>query len=262
MDMSWMRRFANLFRQGRLNDEIDEELPSHIEEAIARGRSAEEARRAFGGTLRLREQSRDIKLLPWLDALAADIVFGWRQLNKHRAASAAAILSLALATGATTASFRLVYAVLLRTLPIAQPERVFFLANTFIDRDGRPDYRDDFDYPTFRRYRETAADRADSMVVGINARQDASFGSQGETEKFYRQYVSGNMFGVFGLQPAIGRLLAPNDDLKPGAHPVAVLSHNYWTRRFGRDPNIIGKTFRYANTHYEIVGVAPEGFVG
>ena len=82
--MSWMRRLANLFRQRRLNDEIDEELASHIEEAMARGRSAEEARRAFGGALRHREQSRDIKLLPWLDALAADVVFGWRQLNKHR----------------------------------------------------------------------------------------------------------------------------------------------------------------------------------
>jgi predicted permease len=264
--MSWTRRFTNLFRQGRLNRELQEELASHVEEAMERGRSAAEARQAFGTALHHREQSRDIKLLPWLDALASDIVFGWRQLNKHRAVSAAAILSLALATGATTASFRLVDAVLLRTLPIAQPERVFYLANTLIDRDGRPDYRDDFDYPTFRHYRETVADRADVMVVGMTARQDAAFGSLGgspdETEKFYRQYISGNMFGVFGLQPAIGRLLTPNDDLTPGAHPVAVLSYDYWTRRFGGDPKIIGKAFRYASVRYEIVGVAPEGFIG
>jgi predicted permease len=264
--MSWTRRFANLFRQGRLSRELEEEQASHVEEAMERGRSAAEARQAFGTALHHREQSRDIKLLPWLDALGSDLVFGWRQLNKHRAVSAAAILSLALATGATTASFRLVDAVLLRTLPIAQPERVFFLASTLIDRDGRPDYRDDFDYPTFRNYRETVADRADLMVVGMSARQDAAFGSFGgspdETEKFYRQYISGNMFGVFGLQPAIGRLLTSNDDLTPGAHPVAVLSHDYWTRRFGRDPNIIGKTFRYAGAHYEIVGVAPKGFIG
>src|SRR6185437_5239693 len=105
--MSWVRRFTNLFRQGRLNEELDEELASHMEEAIERGRSAEEARRAFGGALRHRERSRDIKLLPWLDALAADVVFGWRQLKKQRAASSAAILSLALAIGATTAAFRL-----------------------------------------------------------------------------------------------------------------------------------------------------------
>jgi predicted permease len=200
--------------------------------------------------------------LPCLDALASDIVFGWRQLNKHRAVSAAAILSLALATGATTASFRLVDAVLLRTLPIAQPERVFFLANTFIDRDGRPDYRDDFDYPTFRRYRETVADRADAMVIGHSFRQDAAFGSSEEAEKFCREYISGNMFGIFGLQPVLGRLLTPDDDVTPGAHPVAVLSYDFWTRRFGRDPKIVGKTFRYDNVRYDIVGVAPKGFIG
>src|SRR2546422_2170918 len=262
MAMSWMRRLANLFRQRRLNDEIDEELASHIEEAIARGRSAEEARRAFGGTLRHREQSRDIKLLPWLDALAADVVFGWRQLNKHCVASTAAILSLALAIGATTAAFQLVDAVLLRTLPVAEPERLFFLATTFIDRDGQPDDHDDFDYPTFRQYRKTVADRADLMVVGMSAPQDVAFGSGDETERLHRQYVSGNLFGVFGLQPALGRLLTPNDDLTPGAHPVAVLSYDYWTRRFAREPNVIGKTFRMGNDGFEIIGIAPKGFVG
>jgi predicted permease len=257
-----MRRFTNLFRQGRLNDELDEELASHIDEAIERGRSAEEARRAFGAELRHREQSRDIKLLPWLDALAADVVFGWRQLKKHRAVSAAAILSLALAMGATTSAFRLVDAVLLRTLPVADPARLFFLATTYIDGDGSPDYRDDFDYPTFRRHRKTVGDRADLMVVGMSARQDAAFGSSDETEKLYQQYVSGNVFGVFGLQPALGRLLAPHDDLTPGAHPVAVLSYDYWTRRFGRDTKVIGSKFRLGSARYEIVGVAPKGFTG
>src|SRR5205807_5667741 len=116
---------------GRLNDEIAEELASHMEEAAERGRSPQEARRAFGTPLHHREQSRDVQLLPWLDALASDVVFGWRQLNKHRAVSVAAILSLALAIGATTAAFRLVDAVLLRTLPVAEPERLFFLANHF-----------------------------------------------------------------------------------------------------------------------------------
>src|SRR5215471_16250167 len=164
--MSWIRRFGNVFRQTRVDREIDDELATYIEEAVEEGRSEAEARRTLGSPLRYREQSRDIKLLPWLDSLIADVVFGWRQLNKHRTVSAAAILSLALAIGATTASFRLVDAVLLRTLPVAQPERLFFLANTLIDRDGRPGYRDDFDYPTYRRYREVVADRADLMVLG------------------------------------------------------------------------------------------------
>src|ERR1051326_6576481 len=110
--MSWIRRFGNVFRQNRIDREIDEELASHFEDAVEQGCSEDEARRTLGSPLRYREQSRDIKLLPWLESITADIVFGWRQLNKHRAVSAAAILSLALATGATTGAFRLVNAVL------------------------------------------------------------------------------------------------------------------------------------------------------
>lgn len=260
--MSWATRFTNLFQQGRLHDDLEEELASHIDEAVERGRSVKEARQAFGGALRYRERSRDLKLLPWLDALASDVVFGWRMLNKRRAASLAAILSLALAIGATTAVFRLVDAVLLRTLPVAEPERLSFLATSLVDREGRPDYRDDFDHPTFRKYRDLVTDRADLMVVGDARRQDAMFPSSDEPEKINRQFVSGNVFGVFGLQPALGRLLTPNDDVTPGAHPVAVLSYDFWMRRFARDPNVVGKTFRIGNDLFEIVGVGPKGFIG
>src|ERR1044072_6952809 len=100
--MSWIRRFGNVFRQGRLNREIDEELASYIEKAMARGDSGEEARKPLGNVLRLRESSREVRLLPWLDSLVCDIVFGWRQLRKRPAVTAAAVLSLALAIGAAT----------------------------------------------------------------------------------------------------------------------------------------------------------------
>ena len=261
--MSLWSRLTNVIRGDRLSREIDEELQSHIAEAIEQGRDPGEARRAFGSPLRQREESRDIRLVACLDSLRADIVFGWRQLMKKKVTSAAAILSLALATGAATAGFRLVDAVLLRTLPVSRPDRLFFLATTNnVDRDGRLDSRDDFDYPTFRQYRQTVADRADLMVVGMTYRQDVTFGTGEETEQVYRQFVSGNLFGDFGIQPALGRLLTPTDDLKPGAEPVAVLSYDFWTRRFGRDPKALGKTFRMGNDQYQIVGVAPKGFIG
>jgi putative ABC transport system permease protein len=259
--LAWIGRFANLFRRQSLNSDLDEELASHIEEAIAQGRSREEARRAFGGTLRYREQSRDFKVITWLDSLASDVVFGWRQLRKHPAVSAAAVLSLALAIGATTAAFRLIDAVLWRSLPVAEPQRLFFLTNHAVNPEGHPETHDDFDYPTFRQYREAVADRADLMVVGNIARDDATFGS-GEPEKMLRQYLSGNVFGVFGLQPALGRLLTPNDDEPPGAHPVAVLSYDYWTRRFARAPAVLGTRFRLGSAEYQIVGVTPKGFIG
>lgn len=250
----------------RLREELEEHLAMLTEHNLRSGVSPAEARRQaalkFGPVEATKEAYRDRRGLPWLSALASDLVFGWRQLNKHRVASAAATLSLALAIGAATAAFRLVDAVFLRTLPLAEPERLSFLAFTFVDREGRPDYRDDFDYPTFRRYRETVSDRADLMVAGLIARQDVAFGAGDETEKSYRQYVSGNLFAIFGLQPALGRLLMPYDDLTPGAHPVAVLSYNYWTSRFGRDPGIIGKTFRMRNDRFEVVGIAPKGFTG
>lgn len=260
--MFWIRRLFNLFRRTRIEEQIDEELASHIEEAIERGRSAAEAKKAFGGELLQRERSRDVKLIPWLESLRADAVFGWRQLRKRPSVSAAAILSLALAIGSTAAAFQLVDAVLLRTLAVSHPHALFYLAVNNVDLDGHPDYDDDFDYPTFRQYRTLVADRADLMVVGFNVRQDVIFGADSGSEQVYRQFVSGNIFNVFGLQPAVGRLLAPHDDLKPGAAPVAVLSFDFWTRRFGRDPNIAGKTFRMANNQFQIVGVAPKGFIG
>ena len=122
--MSLWTRFNNLFRTDRLRRDLDEELESHIAEAIEEGRSPEEARKAFGSPLRQREASRDLKLIVWLDSLRADAVFGWRQLNKNKTTSASAILSLALAIGACTAAFRLIDAVLLRPLPVAAPDRM------------------------------------------------------------------------------------------------------------------------------------------
>src|SRR6266852_5501580 len=121
--MSLWSRMANLFRPNGLSHEIDEELDSHIAEAIEQGRDPAEARRAFGSVLRQREQSRDIRLIPRLDSLRADAVFGWRRLKKNKVTSAAAILSLGLAIGACTSAFRLIDALLLRPLPVAEPGR-------------------------------------------------------------------------------------------------------------------------------------------
>src|SRR5205823_7511677 len=98
--MSMWSRIANVFRGDRLSSEIDEELESNIAEAIEQGRDPAEARSAFGSALRKREESRDIRVLTWLDSLRADAVFGWRQLMKKKVTSAVAILSLALAIGA------------------------------------------------------------------------------------------------------------------------------------------------------------------
>src|SRR5579872_1011521 len=123
--MSLWHRITNVFRGDNLNRDIDDEFEAHIADAVEHGRDPAEARRAFGSPLRHREASRDFRLLPWLDSLRADAVFGWRQLLKRKVTSTTAILSLALAIGACTSAFRLIDAVLLRPLPVAHADRLY-----------------------------------------------------------------------------------------------------------------------------------------
>lgn len=260
--MSWFRRLANVFRGQRLNAEIDEELLSHIEEAVEQGRDREEAARAFGSALRVREESRDLKVAQWLDSIRADAIFGMRQLRKNRAATAAAVLSLALAIGACGSAFRLIDAMLLRPLPVAEPARLFFVTYEHRSWDGKIDTGDSFEYPAFRRMREAVKGQAELLAISYNSRVDLTYGPDSEMEKAHRQYVSGWTFETFGLRPAAGRLLTAGDDVTPGGHPVAVISYDYWSRRFGRDPKAVGRTFRTGKDTYTIVGVLEDGFTG
>ena len=260
--MSLWSRMANVFRGERLNREIDEELQAHIEESVAAGRDPAEARRAFGSPLRYREGSRDVRLIGWLESLRADAVFGWRQLAKTKMTSAAAILSLALAIGACTAAFRLIDALLLRPLPVAHPERLYDLAKQGIGPDGRPQLFEGWAYPDFQLMRAAVKNQAELIAISYAEPVDLTYKSDEEMERACLQYVSGWMFSTFGIKPTLGRVFTENDDLKPGGHPYAVLSFDYWTHRSGQDPKVIGRTFRMGNELYEIVGVAEAPFTG
>ena len=195
-------------------------------------------------------------------SLRMDAVFGWRLLLKQRTASIAALVSLALAMGASTAAFRLIDALLLRPLPIASPQRLYAVAFEGRGVDGRLMTYDSCSYPMFERMRDAVRDRADAIAVSYAGHDDLTFGSDLEVEKAYIQYVSGRMFPLFGLHAAAGRLLTGNDDLTPGAHPVAVLSYDYWTRRFGGNPRAVGRTFRIGGRVFDIVGVVGRPFTG
>jgi predicted permease len=260
--MSCWSRIRNIFFFNRLSREIDEELESHIAEAIEQGRDPSEARRAFGSMLRQRERSLDVKLIAWLNSIKADTVFGWRQLRKNKAASVAATLSLGLTIGACVSAFRLVDALLLRPLPVKNPAQLYALVREGSFPYGKFQTSDDWDYPLFRRMREAVKDEAGLIAIRDAERMDLMYGSNQEIERAHLQYVSGTLFNSFGLRPALGRLLEASDDLRPGAHPYAVISYDYWTRRFGRDPSVIARSFRMGNRLYEIVGVAPASFTG
>ena len=265
--MNWLKK---IFIRPAIKLEIDEELRFHIEqrtaENIAAGmppeEAAREARKRFGNFQTIREESRAIKLLPWLDSIHGDAVLGWRHLAKKKVTSIAAILSLGLAVGACTSAFRLIDALLLRPLPVAEPERLYALSRQGIGGDGKFDTYDSWAYPAFRLMREAVKDQAELLAISYAERTDLTFKSDQEMEKASVNYVSGWMFHTFGLRPALGRLLVENDDREPGSHPYAVLSYDYWVRRFGGDSRVIGRTFHMGEYVYEIVGVAAAPFTG
>jgi len=261
--MSLWSRLVNVFRADRLTRELDEEMQWHIEEAIQQGREPGEVRKSFGPMLSRREESRDIRIIPWLDSLRADAVLGYRQLMKRKVTSAAAILSLALAIGACTSAFRLIDALLLRPLPVANPGQLYELVRVGDGLvDDKPSRFDSWPYPSFELMRDAAKGQAELLALSNSAATDLTFRSDSEMEKATVQYVSGGMFGSFGLRPSAGRLLTENDDLQPGAYPCAVLSWDYWRRRFGMDPGVVGRGFRMGDNMFQIVGVGPELFTG
>ena len=260
--MSLWSRISNALQGERLNREIEEELQSHIEEAIASGRDPDEARRTFGSILRQREASHSIRVAGWLESLLADVSFGWRQLCRNKVTSAAAVLSLALGIGSCVAAFRLIDALLWRPLPIANSSKLYVLSRKMTGFDGKPAEDGYWATPDFKLMRDAVKDQADLIAISDADRTDITWATDDDMEKAHVVYVSGNMFPLFGLEPALGRLLSPADDRGPGASPYAVLSWDYWNHRFGRDPHVLGRSLHIGDQTFEIIGVGPRDFTG
>ena len=261
-------RIRNLFHHNDrdLTTELHAHLALAIEENLRAGMTPEAARRQallqLGGLEQTKQAVHDQQILPWLDSLRRDALFGFRQLAKNKITTAAAILSLALAIGACTSAFRLIDALFLRPLPVANANHLYFLSRVAIGPEGKPQDFDGWAYPDFQLMRDAAKGQAQLFAISYEELTDVTFKSDQEMEKAHVNYVSGEMFSAFGLQPALGRLLTPDDDSTPGAHPVAVISHDYWTRRFQNDPAVLGKTFRIGNDIFQIVGVCNPPFTG
>jgi predicted permease len=260
--MSVWSRISNAFQGERLNREIEEELQAHMEEAVASGRDPGEARRTFGSILRQREASHSIRATGWLESLLADIRFGWRQLCRNKVTSVAAVLSLALGIGSCVAAFRLIDALLWRPLPISGSSNLYVLARQMTGLYGKPAEDGHWATPDFNLMRDTVKGQADLIAISDADRTDITWSTGDDMEKAHVVYVSGNMFPLFGLEPALGRLLAPADDRAPGAGPYAVLSWDYWNHRFGRDPHVLGRSFHIGDQTFEIIGIGPRDFTG
>jgi predicted permease len=266
--MSWWSRVADVFRSDRLDQDLEDEQRFHIEERAeeleARGLSREgalaQARRQFGRRIQIRESSRDVRLMPWLDSLWRDVRFGQRLLRKDAVVSLAAIVSLGLAIGACTAAFSLVDALILRKLPVPDPGTL-----VYVDRAGKSGgpSTPTLSYPLFERIRQGAAPQMEAFSMSQQSlRQAVLADAAGIEEKLRTQYVSGNAFTALGVTAVLGRVLLPSDDVTVGAHQVAVISHAFWQRRLGGSPGAIGQWIQLEQKPFQIVGVAEAGFTG
>jgi predicted permease len=190
----------------------------------------------------------------WEDEMFQDLRYGARMLAKRPGLTLVAVVSLALGTGANTAVFSVINTVMLRPLPVENPEQLVALNNTARLRSFFS-----FSYPNYEDFR----DRND-VFSGLIAYSFTPMGlsHDGINERLWGFEVSGNYFEVLGVTAALGRVISPDDDRLPGAHPIAVVSYKCWQRRFGGDPGAIGKDVIVNGRNYTIVGVAPEGFFG
>ncbi len=274
--MSWFSRLVNVFRSDRLNHDLENEVRFHLDSradefrrrGMTSSEAAREARRRLGNEWLARETSRDVKLLPWLDSMVRDARYGSRMLCKSPMVTATAILSLALAIGACTAAYSLIDALILRPLPVRDPEGLVYLTYPS-DRPGAPD-GDSFNYPLFERLRDASREKVELFGVSSPRPRDVTLGNS--TEKIRVHFVSGDALAILGVKPALGRLLTAEDDRYPGESPVAVVSYEFWMRLGGR-PHILSQpldliepspTARTKNTkrRLQIVGVAQRGFAG
>jgi predicted permease len=266
--MSWWSRFSNVLRSGRLQDELDEEQRFHIEsraeELETEGRSRQDAlalaSRQFGNRLILREASRDVKLFPWLESLWRDLRLGARMLRNEAAVSSAAVTSLALAIGACAAAFSLIDALILRQLPVPEPNQLVYLTRSAtVKQKG---VSSTFSYPFFDRVRRTVSPQMETFSLSEQSPRQALLPDTGGVEeKLVTQFVSGNAFDALRVTPAMGRMLGRSDDVA-GTHPAAVISYAFWKRRLGEKPSVLGLWIQVEQKPYEIVGVARAGFTG
>jgi predicted permease len=268
--MSWASYIHHLYRRLRHPDrseaELDEEVQSYfdvlVERRMSRGLTREEAERAarleFGGPDRVKEKVREARVGAEIETTWRDFRFALRSLTNNSGLAAAAVLSLGLALGANTAIFTLVNTVMLKSLPVKDADRLFF-----IDSAGGKDHGNAPPYPCFERLRDNnryfsgmAAFSGERFKVTID----------GAPEQINGQYASGSFFDVLGVGASIGRVMTPEDDSRFGTGgpqgAVAVISHALWQRRFRGDPAVIGRSVQVGETAATIVGVTPPGFTG
>jgi predicted permease len=257
--MAWLSRLfgglRGLLHRARTEEELDAELRDFLEHAVEQkmrtGMTREAAARAarvhLGINDAVKDRVRDVGWESIAESAWLDVRYAIRSLRRSPAFTAVAVVTLALGIGATTAIFSLLDAVILKSLPVTNPEELVLVGGS--------------QYPVFQAFQRHTDIFADLLATSGITPLDVEI-QHGAREKTNVSLVSGSYFSTLGVQPAIGRLFSVNEDGPPGEHPVAVASYGYWQRRFGRDAAVLDRVVRISGTPITIVGVAPPGFFG
>lgn len=255
------RKLTGSFGGARADREMDMEFASHvqmqIDDNLRAGMTPAEARRAAliasGGLEWAKEEVRDARGSRLLEQLMRDVRYGARFLWRSPGFTAAAVLSLALGIGANTAIFSIVDALLIKTLPVADPQRL-----AQVTAYGQ---RPVFTNPIWEQLRARP-----ELAQGMAAYGTAEFNlaETGRIDAVRGLWVSGGFFDVLGVQPVLGRLVRPDDDRRGGGAdgPVAVIAESFWRARFNADPSVLGRRLTLDHVAYTIIGVTPASFFG
>ena len=261
----WLRRFRHRLRHSHEDADLREEMEAHRalrqdqleREGMSAGEAVRASRRALGNLTLAREDARDVWVIRWIDALRQDVRNGLRILIKHRGVTATAVVSLALGIGANTAVFSLIDGILLKPLPYAEPRRLVMID---MAPQGRPNETSSATIPEYVAWQAHAA-LFEGMTTSFQ--MAGTLGADGVTslaETVLLEKVRASLFDVLGVPPAIGRAFRPDEEQVDAPAPVAILSDEFWTRRYARDPDILNRSIRLNGIPTTIVGVMPPKF--
>ena len=256
---AFFRRLRGLVRNPPANDDIAAELDSHvqmhIDDNLRTGMNPEEARRQalirLGGREQTQQAVRERNTLPWAETLAQDLRFALRQLRKSPGFTAVVIITLALGIGVNTALFSIVNTVLLHPIALPHPEEL-----VAVDA-SKPNFeRGSISYPNFRDWQR---DNRSFTALAIYRHFGFVLSGTGESERIHGDLVSSDIFSVLGVKPLIGRLFAPGEE-EIGRAPLALIGQGLWERKFGSDPNILGRAITLDSRTFTVIGVIPASF--
>jgi len=250
---------ARFFQRSRTEADIDEELSFHVQRraddlersGLTRTEAERQARIEFGSHARFKEETREAIAGKFIDILIQDLRYSFRVLRKSPGFSFVAVITLALGIGATVAAFSVINSVLIRPFGFSDSEKLLWI---YSQRPDNP--RANFSLPEYCDYRDqnTSLDGL-AAIASFNA----GLSDSGEPERVQGVKVSANAFTILGLQPLLGRTLIADDD-KNGAEPVVLLSYGLWSRRYAKNPDVVGRSVNVNGESRQIVGVLPSSF--